>query len=617
MFKSAAATGKILVRLSPALAFFACGGDDPQVPTTLAPVTSAQVTGIVGSVLATNPSVTIKDQKGKGIGNMWVKWTANSGKVQNDSSKTDVNGTATPGTWTLGTVAGAQTLTAQAGQLPPLAITADAKAGPVAALIVQTQTTTGVVGSDVVVPPAVKAVDAYSNAVANAPVVFAVSAGAGSITGANQTSNANGIATVGSWKLGTLAGTQSLRADVISTGTTATMNAVALSAPASQLVMIDGNGQVGQANKRLCTSPVIAVRDEYGNGVGQVPIVFTPGANSGTVTGGQVLSKADNGYAVVTAWNLSNSAAQTLVVTSPSVPGKSLTFTATIGPSANFSICARFLEGAGTPRQREAVAKAVSRWQRVISAHLETSILRANGNQCLAGIGQLDEVVEDLLLYVHFGAIDGPNNIIGEATPCYIHSTSGLTAMGYLRLDAADLIGMENNGTLDNVVLHEIGHIIGVGTLWNYRGRALLSGFSPGLDPIFTGAAARDQFAQLFGTYTGSPVPVENCVGISGCGAGTRDAHWRKSVFGTELMQGYAAPTMKMSAVTVGSLADLGYTVDLTGADALTGIAALRSSADSFANPLINDVADAPLWQLQKDGSSVLVRPARNPLKKY
>lgn len=609
MFKSAAATGKILVRLSPALAFFACG-DDPQVPTTLAPVTPAQVIGLVGTPLTIAPSVTIKDQKGRGIGNIWVKWTPNAGKVQNDSSKTDVNGSATPGNWTLGPVAGNQTLTAQAGQLPSTIITADARPGPAATLLVQSETATGVVGSDVVTLPSVKAVDDFNNPVPNATVLFAVSTGAGSITGATQVTNTNGIATVGSWKLGSLSGTQSLRADVIATGAFALMNAVALSAPPSQFVIIEGNSQVGQSNKRLCISPLIAVRDRFGNGVGQVPIDFTPGAGSGTVTGGTVFSKANNGYAVVGAWNLASTTTQTLVVTSSALPGQSLTFTATTGPSATFSICARFVDGSGTARQRQAVATAVARWQKVIVGHLGTSTIKDNPNRCFGGQPALDEAVEDLLLFVKFGAIDGPGQVIGQAGPCYVHSTSLLTSMGFLELDAADLDLMLNSGTLDNVVTHEIGHILGVGTLWNYR-RALLTGAGTE-DPHFLGASAREQFSLLPNSFAGTPVPVEN---LGKIGGGTRDAHWRKSVFNTELMQGFSAANMPMSRVTVGSLADMGYIVDITKADAYAFVSALRTSA-SFGAELVNDIADTEIWSTDSNGNGVLVRPSRNPLKR-
>ena len=61
-------------------------------------------------------------------------------------------------------------------------------------------------------------------------------------------------------------------------------------------------------------------------------------------------------------------------------------------------------------------------------------------------------------------------------------------------------------------------------------------------------------------------MPVENTGG-----PGTRDGHWRESVFRNELMSGFiAAPDNPLSRLTVASLQDLGYKVDLTKAEAYT-----------------------------------------------
>jgi hypothetical protein len=82
---------------------------------------------------------------------------------------------------------------------------------------------------------------------------------------------------------------------------------------------------------------------------------------------------------------------------------------------------------------------------------------------------------------------------------------------------------------------------------------------------VFTGANAVAAYDAVFHTNV-TGVPVEN----SG-GAGTRDAHWRESVFNNELMTGYLnSGTNPLSRVTVASLADLGYQVDPNAADAFT-----------------------------------------------
>ena len=69
-------------------------------------------------------------------------------------------------------------------------------------------------------------------------------------------------------------------------------------------------------------------------------------------------------------------------------------------------------------------------------------------------------------------------------------------------------------------------------------------------------------------------VPVANTGG-----PGTADAHWRESVFDNELMTGYIdSGSNPLSAVTVGSLADIGYGVDLAASDPY-GRPALRTPA--------------------------------------
>lgn len=609
---------KFLAPLTVALVFVACGGGGDEritnppveppvvVPPTLVPGTAAAFDAALNSVVEVAPFVTAKDQNGNGVPNLWVKWTPTSGKLENDSSLTDVNGRASAGKWTLSTVSGIQTVTARVSGVSVIAMTANVAPGPMTALVTVSPTITGVVGSNVATPPSVKAVDAFGNGVPRILVQFGLFAGDGVLTGRTQTTNDDGIATVGSWQLGPKSGAQTIRADDSRTGASTLIHANALPAPATQLVIIDGNTQSGQAGKRLCTSPVIAVRDQFGNGVGQIPIVFTAGAGSGAVTDGSVLSSPGTGYATVGAWTLSSSATQTLVVTSPSLPGLSQTLTATVAPGATYSVCVRFV-GDATPRQRQAVATAVQRWQRVIVAHVQTSQLTEPASRCFAGAPAINEVVEDLLVFVRITTLDGPGNAVARASPCTVHLPSTLTQMGQIQLDSADMDLLLGQGTLDNLITHELGHVLGFGTVWSTLG--LISGAGSD-DPFFTGVSARAQFAQLFSTFAGSPVPVAN-----GSDPGTRDAHWRNSVFNNELMQGLISADMPMSRVTVGSLGDIGYVVDVTKADPFVFRGALRESFARSAQ-LWDDVAENEIWGVEQNGRRVLMRSARNSLKR-
>ena len=78
----------------------------------------------------------------------------------------------------------------------------------------------------------------------------------------------------------------------------------------------------------------------------------------------------------------------------------------------------------------------------------------------------------------------------------------------------------------------------------------------------------------------GGTVPVENTGG-----PGTVNSHWRKSVFGGELMMGTfsASAQHPMSAITVQSMSDLGYTVDAGAADRY----ALPASSNARTTPAL------------------------------
>jgi len=67
-------------------------------------------------------------------------------------------------------------------------------------------------GTQVTNPPSVLLSDSRGAPVAGAVVTFSVTSGGGSVTGATATSNASGVATVGSWTLGTAAGKNTLSA---------------------------------------------------------------------------------------------------------------------------------------------------------------------------------------------------------------------------------------------------------------------------------------------------------------------------------------------------------------------------------------------------------------------
>jgi hypothetical protein len=101
-----------------------------------------------------------------------------------------------------------------------------------------------------------------------------------------------------------------------------------------------------------------------------------------------------------------------------------------------------------------------------------------------------------------------------------------------------------------------------------------------GDDPRYTGPAAAAQYNSIFST-SGSTTPVEG-----GGSGGTNDSHWRESVLGNELMTGYLnGGSNPISRITVGAMADLGYDVSYSAADAYARPALITSSSSLIAGP--------------------------------
>ena len=135
----------------------------------------------------------------------------------------------------------------------------------------------------------------------------------------------------------------------------------------------------------------------------------------------------------------------------------------------------------------------------------------------------------------------------------------------------ADLAAMAANGTLLDVITHEMGHVLGLGTLWSTFG--LRSGSS------YIGAGALNAYHELGGQ--GSTIPLETTGG-----SGTALVHWSDAVFGNELMTGYISGTPNpLSIMTIGSLQDMGYRVNYAAASgySIPGRLDAGASADTSA----------------------------------
>jgi hypothetical protein len=552
-----------------ALVLFAACSSDP-VPTQNLPIGATALNATVATAPAAIPSVRITDKGGKGVKGVMVRWKASGGGlVTNDSVRTASDGTASSGGWRLGTTAGPQTLTASADGVPTVTFTATAVAGPATQLTpVNSVAGSPVVNTAVSPAPVVKATDVYGNPVAGVAVLFTAAPGAGSVTGSQQLTNDAGLATVGGWQLGTTAGIQVLQANATGTSGT-TFSVAAVPGPAADLVRFTAAAVDGPSGTAINPAPGVKVVDAFGNGVGNVPVTFTPGANSGTVTSSTVLSDPATGTAFVGSWILGSQSVQTLTATSPQLPGKSVGFTASVIATA-FNLEVRFV-GTPTTLVQTAFTQAARRWRQIIVGHVHDVVANVNlATFCDTWLPRINETISDVVIYARTTPIDGAGQILGQAYVCGYNNANNMPVVGVMEFDEADMPALIARGTLNDVILHEMGHVLGFGTLWD-AGRSLLSGGGSS-DPYFVGSSARAEFAAMnTTTYSGNPVPIEN----SG-GAGTRDSHWRETILQDELMTGFlSGSTRPLSRLTIASMRDMGYTVSYSTADAYRITAAL------------------------------------------
>ena len=220
-----------------------------------------------------------------------------------------------------------------------------------------------------------------------------------------------------------------------------------------------------------------------------------------------------------------------------------LGFTSEPATDTGFSIAFNFGGGLSSS-QRQVFSAAASRWSEIITGATDGTELRV--------VIDADGVPID-------GAGDANGNVLGRAGPRGFHA-NGLPSSGIMEFDTFDLDSLEREGSLLNVIIHEMGHVLGHGTIWRSRGVLVGAGSN---NPVFLGENAMVEFGVLLGTNQPTPVPVANRGG-----RGTADSHWRESTFGRELLTGRLNGGVNpISRMSIASLSDLGYQVDLDADD--------------------------------------------------
>jgi adhesin/invasin len=241
----------------------------------------------VATALLTRPAVQLKDAVGNAVAGASVTFAVSGGggSLTGASQLTNATGVATVGSWTLGTIAGPNALTASAPGVTPVVFTATGLAGAAASITkVAGDLQSAIVNTVVPIVPQVRIVDQFGNPVSGTGVSAAVASGGGSLLSAAPVSDTSGIASVGGWRVGTLVGANAITVSAPGLGgSPITFTATGLVDVPSQMVAFAGDGQSALVGSAVSINPAARVSDQYGNAVGGIPVTFSIGLGGGSI----------------------------------------------------------------------------------------------------------------------------------------------------------------------------------------------------------------------------------------------------------------------------------------------------------------------------------------------
>ena len=234
-------------------------------------------------------------------------------------------------------------------------------------------------------------------------------------------------------------------------------------------------------------------------------------------------------------------------------------FSAATSDSRRFSIQVNFgqnLGGLGTAA-RNAITQAARVWENLISF------------SSFSGTHNLSINIEGVF---------SNNNVLASAGPTTFTTDTNRRLMpvtGLSDINTRFNTTYNNNpGFLQSVMVHEIGHILGIGTIWESNERSLINRASSTYNAnTYAGWA----YGELRGTFQQTAVPIEPQV----------FGHWNEATFRRELMTPFAEAVgtpMPLSQLTVASLRDIGWNVNYGAAEPYTLPIAIASTSTSQLN---------------------------------
>ncbi len=282
-------------------------------PARLTMISGNEQTAKVNKAVVNPLIVAVTDSFGAAISGQEVLFqiVGGGGKINEKSSWSGItaaNGRISVG-WTLGTLAGGQTVKASstlngkaiATTPDPLVFTAVALPEAVSKIVIlEGNNQTGMANHALSQRIKVRACDAYNNAVSGVKVYFRIKRGRGSIAETQPViSDAGGLASV-TWTLGPELGAQQMEIwpETVQSGLVLCTATASKSVPKS-ISIVSGNSQGVVANHTAKDSLVVILKDENNGAVQGFPVAFSIKAGTGSLLCVNPDTTDSRGYAVM------------------------------------------------------------------------------------------------------------------------------------------------------------------------------------------------------------------------------------------------------------------------------------------------------------------------------
>ena len=214
----------------------------------------------------------------------------------------------------------------------------------------------------------------------------------------------------------------------------------------------------------------------------------------------------------------------------------------------------------GPAQYQSAFTNAANTWESLLVGYQDGVVQAPLGSSYSVG-----QTVSTVVVTANLAVDDGVGGTLGSAGPtAFALDESGfwLATDSDMTFDSDDIDVLFNNGSLDSLILHELGHSLGFGTLWGFNGVTNLTGDE------FIGAEATAIWQSEFGQSGTPDIETEG-------GPGTAGGHWNENLDGSgltgitdslgrdmrdELMTGWLNPNSFISELTLASFRDIGFT---------------------------------------------------------